>query len=76
MKNYIRKFVRLNRKNSEYESAKAKEMRKELKKQGINATDDYMRGIEYESAKAKEMRKELKKQGINATDDYMRGILY
>ena len=47
MKNYIREFVRLNRKNSEYESAKAKEMRKELKKQGINATDDYMRGILY-----------------------------
>lgn len=34
---------------SEYESAKAKEMRKELKKQGINATDDYMRGILYKS---------------------------
>ena len=32
---------------SEYESAKAKEMRRELKKQGINATDDYMRGILY-----------------------------
>ena len=26
---------------------KAKEMRKELKKQGINATDDYMRRILY-----------------------------
>lgn len=38
---------------SEYESAKAKEMRKELKKQGINATDDYMRGILYK----KDLRK-------------------
>ena len=32
---------------SEYESAKAKEMRKELKAKGIKATDDYMRSILY-----------------------------
>ena len=32
---------------SEYESAKAKEMRKELKVKGIQATDDYLRGILY-----------------------------
>ena len=36
---------------SEYESAKSKEMRKELKKQGINATDDYMRKILYKNNK-------------------------
>lgn len=36
---------------SEYESAKSKEMRKELKEKGINATDDYMRSILYKNKK-------------------------
>ena len=43
----VREFKWLDTRSWEYESAKAKEMRKELKKQGINATDDYMREILY-----------------------------
>ena len=43
----VRKFEWLDTRTWEYESAKAKEMRKELKAKGIKATDDYMRSILY-----------------------------